>query len=232
MNRPMIVITARSRTENDNRTFYDNESYFQYVAQGGGIAVMTGAVTEEEAEEIAERFDGLVVTGGADVAPHFYGQENTKSYPEALDIDEADLYLYHAFDRRKKPILGICRGIQLVNVAAGGTLKQDIPGHNQRNFDPPVARDAFCQTCRFIENTKMYAIFGESYGMNSFHHQCVDTVAPGFIVSAYSEDGIIEAIEKDHITAVQWHPERHVNDPLHKEIMKRFVQECAEYKNK
>ncbi len=233
MKQILIGMTARSQTQNDNRTFYDNESYFEYIRQAGGIPVLLGTVGEEEAEVLAEKLDGLMITGGADVDPSFYGQENTASSMDAEDIDISDFRLYRAFVRHHKPVLGICRGIQVINVCEGGTLIQDIPSwdstklnHVQRTYVPPIPRDQFCHRADFITGTVLHGIFGDSYGVNSFHHQCIDRPAEGFVISAYSEDGIIEGIEKEGVLAVQWHPERHVEDEKHKELARHFVRMC------
>ena len=145
MSKPFIAFSSRSRIDpNTNRIFYDNESYFEFIRLGGGIASVVHAVNEEDAKEIAEKFDGLLLTGGEDVNPSLYHEENTHSEGIDIDIENSDKYLYFAFKAAKKPILGICRGIQFINVLEGGTLIQDILSydstklnHAQYKMDPP-----------------------------------------------------------------------------------------------
>ena len=233
MKEPFIALTARNQSQDKtNPNFGDNQSYFRYVSYGGGFPVLLPAVTEEEAEESAQLFDGLIITGGEDVNPKYYGEKNICSYLTDHDIDEADRRLYHAFVKAGKPVLGICRGIQVIAVAEGADLIQDIPTefhtqHAQNKMDPPIPNGKFCHKDKFIKGTRLYDIFGDSYGVNSFHHQAVRHVPDGFTLAAISEDGIIEGIEKEHVTAVQWHPERLMNDPKHLQIIERFIAECA-----
>ncbi len=233
MKKPMILLTARATEEFRNtRIYYDNESYFEYIKAGGGIPVLAGTVTPEDAQMLAERFDGLLVTGGEDVIPETYGEENRSSYPIDADLEESDILLYRAFVNAGKPVLGICRGMQLIAAAEGGTLIQDLreegfPEHNQRNAGPAVPHDCFFHNVSFESGTCLHSIFGDSYGVNSFHHQAVRTLPEGFKAAGTSEEGILEAMEKDRVTCVQWHPERLLDDPCHKALICQFVKQCS-----
>lgn len=238
MKRPLICLSARDSKLNTTRIYYDNESYFDYVKAGGGIPVLAGTVTEEEAEQIAGLFDGLVVTGGGDCDPALYGEENTHSEIVEHDIDMSDILLYKAFVKAGKPVLGICRGIQLINIAEGGSLIQDIPSepegymeHNQRNLpDHPVGTTA--HSCTFVQGSVLHEIFSDSHEVNTYHHQAIRRLAEGFLASAYSTDGLIEGIEKENVTAVQWHPERLIHDEKHLRLMQWFIEQCSAHQTR
>lgn len=238
MKRPLICLSARDSKLNTTRIYYDNESYFDYVKACGGIPVLAGTVTEEEAEQIAGSFDGLVVTGGGDCDPALYGEENTHSEIVEHDIDMSDILLYKAFVKAGKPVLGICRGIQLINIAEGGSLIQDIPSesegymeHNQRNLpDHPVGTTA--HFCTFVQGSVLHEIFSDSHEVNTYHHQAIRRLAEGFCASAYSTDGLIEGIEKENVTAVQWHPERLIHDEKHLRLMQWFIEQCSAHQTR
>ena len=200
--------------------------------------MLAGTVTEEEAEQIAGLFDGLVVTGGGDCDPALYGEENTHSEIVEHDIDMSDILLYKAFVKAGKPVLGICRGIQLINIAEGGSLIQDIPSepegymeHNQRNLpDHPVGTTA--HSCTFVQGSILHEIFSDSHEVNTYHHQAIRRLAEGFRASAYSTDGLIEGIEKENVTAVQWHPERLIHDEKHLRLMQWFIEQCSAHQTR
>lgn len=227
----LIAMTARNQSaDKNNPILSDNRSYSEYVSAGGGIPVIVFVKNEEEAECIAQKCDGLLITGGEDCNPASYNEENTGSFPIDEDLENSDFLLYHAFQKANKPVLGICRGIQVIGVCEGAHLIQDIPSlyhveHNQTKMTPPIPRDQFCHPLIFSKGTKLYEIFGEEYQVNSFHHQALASVPEGFTCSAYSKEGIVEAIEKDHVMAVQWHPERLMHDPNHLAIIKKWIQE-------
>ncbi len=235
MKKPMIAVSPRSNGQSDSaRKYCDNESYFAYVTSNGGIPMMTGIVSEEIADQIATQMDGLMLTGGEDVDPTRYGEDNTFSYLIDKDLEETDILLYRAFVRYEKPVLGICRGIQIINVSDGGTLIQDIHHydrkaleHGQNHQVPPVPNYLPVHSVSIVKDSRLYGIFGASADVNSFHHQALLKPADGFKVAAISEDGFIEAIEKDHVTAVQWHPERMIHDLKQQNLMKQFLEECS-----
>ncbi len=230
----VIGITARGGQSGDNRILRENEDYFRYILEAGGFPVLVYAQSEADAETAAECLDGLVVSGGADCDPSLYGEENTFSIPVEADIERSDLLLYKAFRKAGKPVFGICRGMQLINAAEGGTLIQDIlkerPSsheHSQRDLVPPLPKGSTAHVCVFSEGTLMHEIFGDSHPVNSYHHQAVKKTAPGFTVSGLSDDGLPEAMEKENVTAVQWHPERLRHDPKQMRMMERFIADCS-----
>ena len=147
--------------------------------------------------------DALLLPGGGDIHPHFYGQPIDGA--EAVDEtrDEYELELFRRFAERGKPIFGICRGLQLVNVALGGTLRQHIEGHDQIEG---VDRIHGART----DNSLLHALYGERFSVNSAHHQAIDRLGTGLRAVAWADDGTIEAVRHGSLPvfAVQWHPER------------------------
>lgn len=156
----------------------------------------------ECAREIESVCDGLVVSGSnKNIYPEYYGEERMPEMAHTYTVDEYsyDRQLVEPFVRAGKPILGICGGIQVLNVYFGGTLNQRVPGHSgiASGHTLHVEKDSF-----------LYNVYGtDTIDANSYHGQCPGKVAPGFRVTARAEDGTIEAIEKDNIIGVQWHPE-------------------------
>jgi putative glutamine amidotransferase len=232
--KPMILLTPRNQSRTAaNPNASNNQSYFTFIQRAGGFPVCCGILSEKEADEAANRFDGLVITGGGDVDPSLYQGDASKCSDVEPVIDRNDLLLYHAFCKQNKPVLGICRGIQVIGVAEGVTLIEDLPSsgsmehHQNIQFDhPPI--DSMLYHASFIPGTHLHEIFGDSYAINSFHHQALKSVPEGFRLAAVSpEDHVIEAIEKENVLAVQWHPERLISDPKHYEIAYQFVAACS-----
>lgn len=177
----------------------------------------------ENYQRLSNICDGLLLTGGLDIdASYFHEQNLPVNELELPEVDKMDLELIHMFDRQKKPIIGICRGHQLINIAFGGTLYQDIPSQYQTNIQHSQKYDQiYCHQISVVPGTSMAKYFPDRITVNSFHHQAIKDLARGFQVMAYSEDGLIEAIEKDHIMSVQWHPEK-INDENQQKILQLF----------
>jgi putative glutamine amidotransferase len=161
--------------------------------------------------------DAILFTGGEDVAPAFYGQAQDERCQEPdRERDLFEIQLARAVLARRMPALGICRGLQLLNVAAGGTLYQDIqcrPGTQAYHAASTADRQRLIHAVRILPGTRLHSIMGVPESrVTSTHHQFVKDLAPGFRITAESrEDGIVEGIEQpDHpfLLAVQWHPER------------------------
>ncbi|MCC9595252.1 MULTISPECIES: gamma-glutamyl-gamma-aminobutyrate hydrolase family protein [Rubrivivax] len=210
---------------------YLEQSVAHWVLRGGAVALMVPAVTADSVvtrgdlnlRHYADALDGLVLQGGNDVAPETYGQ--TPLHPDWHGDRVRDLYeieLVDAFVTAGKPVFGICRGMQLLNVMYGGTLVQDIP--TQR----PAARahrdssnyERHFHDVEIVPGTRLAQLYGglARATVNSIHHQAVERLAPGFAVEARCpDDGTIEAVRHEGpawISAVQWHPEFHVpGDP-------------------
>lgn len=168
-------------------------------------------------ETLVDICDGLVVTGrNIDINPKYYGEqaiEETNLGNYNLE-DELDFSLIKSFHKLNKPILGICAGIQSINVCFGGSLYQDIQNHSSKEelkmHSINIEKDSFLEKCYKTNKLKV----------NSFHHQAINKVAQDFKVIATSEDGIIEAIEYNKILGVQWHPEKMMDV----EFFKKYIE--------
>jgi putative glutamine amidotransferase len=225
------------------------DSYYRALLQAGGLPMpIPIPLHEDEADllQIAQHMDGLLLAGGGDVAAHFYGARDggMLTYVDERR-DRAELTLTRWALAHSVPTLAICRGIQVLNVAAGGTLVQDIPSawpsplvHSTK---PDLGRAHIAHTVRVRASTRLaVALSGgsddamlEAVAVNSFHHQCVGSVAPGMVATAWAGDGVVEGLEPAAPEAgwtvgVQWHPEEMVPaDPLMARLFAAFVAACC-----
>lgn len=151
---------------------------------------------------------GLVLCGGGDIQCSLYGQEDRGSHPPDRARDEAELALFRAFHRERRPILGICRGMQLINVALGGGLIQDLPP-DQRALHTAPEGD-LVHRVRALPGSPLHDRYGPVFQVNSAHHQAVDRLGEGLRATAWSDSGFPEALDwpERHIMAFQFHPER------------------------
>lgn len=205
--KPIILITGGiSFSVTGKPQWALNHSYHERITEAGGVPMM--ALSPECVDVYAELADGLLLSGGRDVGPQRYNQE--KKYDSVVTDpmrDELEWALVKAFEAKKKPIFGICRGIQTMNTYFGGTLYQDIPTELGGNHSGGVNHDL-----KMKEDSILGKLFGESMVINSYHHQVIDKIAPNFVPTAWSDAGgheIIEAIEHESLPywGVQWHPE-------------------------
>lgn len=205
-------------------------NYVRAVEEAGGRPLLVPP-SEEAIEETLDSLDGLVFSGGSDLDPVHYGEE---AHPETFGIredrDRAELELMKAALDRDMPVLGICRGIQVLNVARGGNLIQHLPeivGHEGHKHDPP---GAFIDHDVEIEpETTLAKILGERHLVKSHHHQGLDEVGEGLRVSAHAEDGSIEGVEdpeRRFALGVLWHPEAGEN----KRLFEALVEQARDYK--
>ncbi|WP_035289435.1 gamma-glutamyl-gamma-aminobutyrate hydrolase family protein [Clostridium sp. KNHs214] len=214
---------------------YVNDDYIKAVTLAGGIPVMLPMVYEEEIiRKQLEAVDGLVMSGGHDVNPLLYGEEPSQKLGGILPKrDVFDCTLIKIAMEMKKPILGICRGHQIINVVNGGNLYQDLSfidgcyiKHNQGSLS-----NVPTHTVKVEKNTKLNVILGDEVITNSFHHLAVKDVAPGFKAVAMAKDGVIEAIEKEgehFVMGIQWHPEMMAKENEKMlGVFKKLVQESA-----
>ncbi|MES3001267.1 MAG: type 1 glutamine amidotransferase [Pseudomonadota bacterium] len=208
---------------------YVEQSIAHWVMSTGALAVMipspTGATQRGDVtlDHYAQWLDGLVLHGGADVSPLSYGEQPLQEKWAGDKIrDEYEIDLVAAFEREGKPVFGVCRGLQLINVAYGGTLYQDIATQIPKAL---THRDATTYDNNFhgveiAPGSRLASLYpqGTRVKVNSIHHQAIKELAAGFAVEAVSfEDGIIEAIRRTdaarpYLAAVQWHPEFHRTD--------------------
>ncbi|MDE6292075.1 MAG: gamma-glutamyl-gamma-aminobutyrate hydrolase family protein, partial [Bacilli bacterium] len=175
-------------------------------------------LSDKHIDDIVSLCDGLVVTGSPnDIDPKYYGQELIEG--KELKFDEFPFVknVVKAFADVHKPILGICAGIQELNVIFGGSLYQSIDGHN--------LRDQSMHNINLDKESFLYEVYkDEKIDVNSYHRQAIKDLAEGFKVTALSNDGIIEGIERDNIVAVQWHPEALFDVKLFKDFIDKYIK--------
>lgn len=214
--KPRIGITTF--TENKGRKNYTevSYSYINSVLLAGGLPVLIPIVEDKSnLKDYVEMLDGIIFTGGEDVTPLYYNENPIKQIDYlSPERDEQEIELFKLVYERDIPILGICRGIQIINVALGGTLYQDIneqlPGALGHSPNEIPVHHLF-HTIHIKADNWLYNIFEtDNLKVNSFHHQAVKDLGKGLKVTALSQDNIVEAvesIEKDFLVAVQFHPE-------------------------
>lgn len=214
-----------------------NNTYLQAIKHAGGIPICLPYVDEGTVDAILSSVSAVLLIGGYDVNPLIFGQEPHYKLGTVIDErDQSDLLIAKKAFERNMPLLGICRGEQVMNVAFGGTLYQDIDTQvkNVLKHTQASMRHELTHTVELLPS-KLQQILGEqSILTNSFHHQAVDAVAPGFIVNARAKDGVIEGIEHQehpYFIGVQWHPEGLQNDAPSKKIFTSFIDAAIHYKN-
>lgn len=179
-------------------------------------------------------FDGLLLTGGGDIDPCRYGRENAGSLESDTDRDRTEFALCQAYLEAGKPILGICRGHQVLNVALGGTLLQDLGEFLNRFHRRTGGSGDKVHTIRANAGSLLHTFYGEMFGVNSSHHQAIEDLGRGLIVTARSETGIVESIELPGkpVLGVQFHPERMTGQHLRPDcvdggaIFRWLIEQC------
>ncbi|MBS4168359.1 gamma-glutamyl-gamma-aminobutyrate hydrolase family protein [Parachlamydia sp. AcF125] len=224
--------------ETGQERVYVNYSYIDVVIQAGGVPLMLPFVENEEIVRAQmNQIDGLILSGGIDVNPLLYGEQ---PHPMLGTIfpkrDTHELHLVRMAEETNKPILGICRGLQLLNVAFGGTLYQDIPHmfntnilHLQKEKKHIAMHDVDVMPGTILEE-----IFNaSSLETNTYHHQAIKKLANGFTINAKAKDGLIEGIEKNDghfILGVQWHPEMMVSsDANMQKLFNYFIKKVENH---
>jgi putative glutamine amidotransferase len=212
--RPPVAVTAGYARDLEGG-FELHTSYVRAVEQAGGLPLIVAPGQPEDANELLERVRGLILTGGSDVDPALFGEARHPATKRVIpERDAFEIALCHEALRRDLPVLAICRGQQVLNVALGGTLFQDIasqvPGAIEHRSEG--ARWETSHEVELLPGTRLRAILGkETLAVNSFHHQAVKQVATGLVVAARSPvDGVIEGLESrrpQFLLGVQWHPE-------------------------
>ncbi len=209
-----------------------NQAYLSAIQAAGATPILVPLDTHElDGLEFA---DGLLLPGGVDVNPSAYGARADPTSEWDDRIDELEFRLVRWALERKLPVLGICRGLQVLNVALGGTLVQDLPSQRPEGVQHPRQGPRFSLTHRLtiVPGSRLSAALGEAQvRVNSLHHQGVDRLAPGLTISARAEDGLVEGVEMPGdgwVVAVQFHPEElFATQPYAARLFESFVAACA-----
>lgn len=231
MSKPIIGVMPLWDDEKDS--IWMLPGYFDGINQAGAIPIMLPfSEDEQELDQLIKMCDGFLFTGGHDVSPELYNEKPLDGLVSScMKRDRMELYILKKAIQLDKPILGICRGIQFINAALGGTLYQDLPTqyeteiehHQNPPYDVPVHK------VNVIKDSPLYkCINSELLDVNSYHHQAVKDLAPNLKVMAVSEDGLVEAVykpEQKFLWAVQWHPEfSYKTDDNSRKIFKAFIE--------
>lgn len=238
MSKPLIGITTRNGRDADGHPLTAlQHSYITAVAQAGGLPVLIPAVLPaEDFLDLYSRLQGILFSGGGDVSLKYF---NGSDHPRIGEVDEArdltEITLLRRAVSDGKPILGICRGVQVMNVALGGTLYTHIADQLKGALDhnyPGNLRRALVHPVNVDETARAAGVFGETLlHVNSLHHQGLKEIAPSLRAAGYAPDGLVEVVEiPDHPYAigVQWHPEWLTDQPAMQRLFQSFVDAANE----
>lgn len=236
--KPIIAITACAEDDLSSRL---NVAYSKSIVEAGGIPMIIPLGVEADIAQILSISDGLLLSGGNDVHPFHFGAEPTPQSGGIIpERDTVELALTNAAMTRQMPILGICRGLQVLNVALGGTLYQDIDSDYQSNkllkHRQLAARGVATHYVQIGADNVLMTIMGkEQIAVNSFHHQAIHVLAETLNVAAKSSDGIVEAVVHETLPfclGVQWHPEEQaiVGDEEARKLFTAFIEASLKFK--
>lgn len=193
-----------------------SDTYIIAVEKAGGIPLVIPLITSDRmAEEIISRLDGIVMTGGEDVNPAYYGEEAINDSVEVnFRRDSSDMRIIRTAQKLRKPMLGICRGMQIINVCMGGALYQDLPTQHPSSVRHRQKEAAVIDThgVGLKKGSRLHAMLGDSIRVNSKHHQAVRKAGKHLKITGWAEDGIAETCEGKNITCVQFHPEAFIKN--------------------
>ena len=207
--------------------------YVKAVQEVGGMPLVLPISDKLDAKRYVDMIDKLILTGGQNVSENFYTDIDVDESPLAmLERDEFELALIEEAIKQKKPIFGVCRGMQLINVYFGGTLHKDLSLRNPepvKHMQAPVERWVATHDVELEDDSKVLSIYGKITQVNSFHFQSIDKLGKGLKITAKSPDGIIESVESisdnPPILGVQWHPDFSYDVLTHEKEVFRFVVE-------
>lgn len=233
---PIILLPGKLTTNSQGvrgDSFSTGRRYSEAVARAGGVVVQAQPIeqTIAAAHELVARFDGLIIQGGGDIDPSRYGQKSRSDsiYGISAEHDDLEITVIRAAIELDKPVLAICRGIQILNVALGGTLHQhlaDVLADGESHWDKyhEIKLEPTTKVAKAMKTNSPKR-------SHSYHHQAIDKLAPGLIVSGRAHDQTIEAVEhetKKWIVGVQWHPEDDADvEPDQQNLFNGFVQAIA-----
>lgn len=211
MTQPIIGITANQRVNPDVYNIpwsYVPTGFVKGVTAAGGLPLLLPIGKPETAKAYVDMVDKLIIIGGQNVDPSFYGEENQAVEDDfLLERDLFEIAIIKEAMRQQKPIFAVCRGMQLLNVVLGGSLNQDVKEHWQEEHFETLTQDLIVE-----KDSLLSQIYGKSTSINSFHRQCLKDIAPDLKIAAYDpKDGMVEAVEavdpNKRLLGVQWHPE-------------------------
>ncbi len=235
--KPLIGVTMNLEVQPTRHLNVLDQDYGKAVFVAGGIPVPLLGL-ESAIPDLVKKLDGFLFTGGDDLHPRYYKEKPIRKVNMTLSPDgrtRFELALFRAAARAKKPVLAICHGAQLVNVALGGTLYQDIYRQipKAEKHGPAKKGEKVYHTVSVFEGTNICRILGAcatgdcSIKVRSSHHQSIKNPGKGLRLAAVSADGVVEALEtrsnKNFLVAVQWHPEKSINDRYTKKLFAAFV---------
>ena len=239
MKKPIIGITCYLDYDDPKRKYpfvfafdYVKRQYYLAIQDFGGVPVILPNIEKLSlVNYYVKTLDGLLLGGGGDLHPSFFRErKKAKNLSIKIERDRFEIALAKKAIRKKLPILGICRGLQVINIVLGGTIFQDLSLRKEKtlNHKPEkVIRFKRRHKVRIKEDSKLFSIVKQKEILvNTSHHQVIKDVAPGLKASAWSEDGVIEALEakgKEFLINVQWHPEAMLEHPSSKLLFKTFV---------
>ena len=235
MPKPLIALPAAHIAHKGRVPDYEiNEMYIKAVLAAGGLPVLIPSnIAEADWPQLVDSFDGFLFSGGGDIDPtHYGGKVAANSYGFSEERDRFELGLVPLILKSDKPLLGICRGAQVLNVALGGTLVGDIgtelPEAAKHDWFPSYARDRRVHQVNVLPETQLYSLLGQKLVLtNSLHHQAIKQLGQGLVLGATSDDGVVEAVEmpgKRFVVGVQWHPEHLQDDAAMRALFQGLVQ--------
>lgn len=222
----------------DRNSYWMLPGYMEGILGAGGFPIMLPLTNESDnLDAIVDEYDGFLYPGGQDVSPALYGAAPSAQCGEiSPKLDEMSQSLFTRIIQSGKPVLGICRGIQIINVMLGGTLYQDLPSEHpsevEHHMTPPY--DRVVHEVDIVKDSPLYELLGqERIGVNSYHHQAVKELSERLKVMAVSEDGLVEAVwmpDQNFVWAFQWHPELSFQrDENSKKIFRAFVDAAGDH---
>lgn len=239
--KPIIALTPYFNIEREEP--YMRPAYLKAIRAAGGIPVILPLDLEkEDLQQIVDMSDGFLFTGGPDIHPFYFGEETQAHCGNVcLRRDRMEMILLQLVMKTGKPVFGICRGIQLLNVALGGDIYQDIPSQFPQDFPiahvQPFDYEIPSHKVDVVSGSLLERLTGcETLNVNSMHHQACRRLAPGLAAGGYASGGLIEAIEKPDypfFLGVQWHPEYlWEQDPAIRKIFEAFIEAAEAHKKR
>lgn len=217
--------------DDDKESVWMLPGYLEGIKQAGGLPIVFPFLEDEEdIIHLCDMCDGFLFTGGHDVSPSMYGEAPLDNVEACKNRDYMEKIVLSYAIEKDKSVLGICRGIQFINVALGGSLYQDLPSQydskTEHHMIPPY--DSVCHNVNIVKETPLNELLGDDeIGVNSYHHQAVKVLSKDLKAMAFSEDGLVEAVympNKKFVWALQWHPEfSYKTDEKSRKIFEKFV---------